>query len=489
MTAAELRAKPPVEAHPPNWGPLSASEVGVGDRRLDAEVYLSDGFLIRRDIRDSKLPVPLLGELAKVWQPNRLKGIRVEAEYGVPFIAATQVFDIWPTPRKWLAPSKTPSLAARYVAPGCILVTCSGTVGDAIIAYSAHTDLVISHDLLRVEIESPELRSYVYAFLRSRFGRAMMTSSHYGNVIKHLEVDHLEQLPVPTLDYLFGEIHEQVSDVYAARDEAYRLDMASRARFGEAMGDQPDAAREESYSLPASRVFGGRRRLEASAHSPGSRFISELYERNASSIAELGKIARAYLPNRFKRIYGETGTPYLDSEPIFKINPEMTKFLTPATGVKLGSYLVRPGWLLMARSGQIYGINGQVMLANEWHDGKVVTEHIIRIVPNSEQVRPGYLQTVLSHPTLGQPLVVSRAYGTSVPELAPEDIEQLPIPRLAREVEDEIADAAEQANRLRLQADEIEDKAVLKLESELARELGVARQQKSMTPPAHTGTL
>ena len=56
----------------------------------------------------------------------------------------------------------------------------------------------------------------------------------------------------------------------------------------------------------------------------------------------------------------------------------------------------------MARSGQTYGINGQAILASEWHEGKVVSEHVIRIIPNPEKVRFGYLQAVLSHPELGQ---------------------------------------------------------------------------------------
>ena len=62
---------------------------------------------------------------------------------------------------------------------------------------------------------------------------------------------------------------------------------------------------------------------------------------------------------------------------------------------------------------------------------------------------------------------MSRAYGTSVPELAPEDVRQLPIPRLRCEIENEIASAAEQANEMRRQADEKENKAVASLEREL----------------------
>ena len=482
LMTVEASTKTNVGTLAPEFATLPVSLLLKGDRRLEAEGYLSDGFRIRRELHQSKLKVSPLRALANIWQPNRLKGIQVGFEQGVPFITATQVFDIWPTPRKWLAPSKTPHLADHYVEPDWILVTRSGTVGNAMITYSAHAGLAISDDLLRVEIDEPELRSYVYAFLRTWFGRAMMRGSHYGTVIKHLEVAHLEQIPVPFLDRPLNETHDQVTTVFIMRDEAYRLDMWSRDRFAEAMQDRPTRPREGGYTVQASQLFGGRRRLEAQAHSPASRFVYQVYERNAASIVALGTVSRAYVPSRFKRIYGEVGTAYLDSEPVFKINPEITKFLTPATDIDFDTYLVRGGWLLMACSGQIYGINGQAILANKWHEGKVVTQHIMRIVPNPEKIRSGYLQAVLSHATLGQPLVVSRAYGTSVPELAPEDIERLPIPRLAREVEDEIADAAEQASELRRRADEIENEAVSLLEGELGRELGIAPDKKHRGP-------
>ena len=473
MIATATRPLARMPSLTPECVTLPLSDMATGDRRLDAEVYLSDGFTVRRAIRCSGLAISTLGKIARIWQPSRLKGIRVEPAHGAPFLAATQVFDIWPTPRKWLAPSKTPAISDRYVLPGWILVTCSGTVGNVIISYSAHTDSVISHDLLRVQIENdPSLRSYVYTFLRTRFGRTMMQGTHYGNVIKHLEVSHLQQIPVPVVDRLRNEMHQRISGLFAARDQAYRLDMTARRRFEDAMSDQPDAPQEEGYAVYASRLFSGRRRLEAFAHSPNAQLVARTYERNAESIARLGQIARAFVPARFKRIYGEEGTTYLDSGPIFKVNPELSKLLTSATPINFDAYMVKHGWLLMACSGQIYGINGQAILANRWHEGKVITQHIMRIIP--EDIRPGYLQTVLSHPTLGQPLVVSQAYGTSVPELAAEDIERLPIPRLTKQEEDEIADAAERASELRMNANKEENETVSKLERELEKELGTS---------------
>lgn len=480
---AQPRYDAPYEPPTPECGTLRVAELFSGDRRFEASVYLSDGFVARRAIEQSGLRAPLLGSLADIWQPSRLKGIRVGPE-GVPFLAATQVFDVWPTARKWLAANKTPQLTRRIVEPGWILLTCSGTVGTCTIASPALSGHVVSHDLLRVQIPENNLRDYVYCFLRTWLGRAMMRGSHYGNIIKHLEVPHLAAVPIPVLDALVSEIHDCVTDVLNAREQAHRLDVLARRSFADALTHRPEKEGETGYLVSSKNIFGGRRRIEAAAHSPAARFVAQAYERNADSVVTLGTLARCFLPARFKRIYGAAGMTYLDSEPIFKINPETSKRLTPATDIDVSDYMVRRGWLLMARSGQTYGINGQAILANQGHEGKVITEHIMRIVVDPEKVRAGYLQTVLSHPTLGQPLVISRAFGTSVPELAPDDIERLPIPRLDRSIEAEIADAAEHASELRYCADIAENAVVSRLEDALKEELTIVNNTTKIWNPA-----
>jgi hypothetical protein len=137
---------------------------------------------------------------------------------------------------------------------------------------------------------------------------------------------------------------------------------------------------------------------------------------------------------------------------------------------------------MMARSGQIYGVNGTVILADARHASGLVSEHIMRIVPNTERIRPGYLQMVLGHPALGAPLVLSQAFGTSIPELAPEDINGLPVVRLARGVEDGIADYVERASELRMKADEKETGAVDRLERELERRIGSPARKPRNAP-------
>jgi hypothetical protein len=450
---------------------LPMSALSRGERRLEAETYLSGGYGLRARIESSSAFTPL-GDLANVWQPGRLKGALVSARNGLPFLTATQVFDIRPVARKWVAPSKTPDLPRRFVERGWILVTCSGSVGDVIATYGPHLKTVISHDLLRVQVLNPSHRGYLYAFLRSRLGRTILRSSKYGSVVKHLEPQHLLDVPIPSVqDSVLRELNEGVDHVYDLRDRAFCLTCEAEGIYSDQFAVVDADIDSEGYIVPARTMFSRRRRLDAAHYNPTADQV-ELKLRSAGSgrIQPLSDIVRSVvLPNRFKRVRAPVGTPYLDSEDVFKVNPEITKTISAASSRGLGKYLVERGWLLLARSGQTYGLNGSVMLANGWHEDKIVSEHIIRIVPGD--IRPGYLAMALGHPVYGRPLILRLAFGSSVPEIAPEDLQSHPVPRLGA-AEDEIADRMENASALRMEADRLEDATVACLEEHLEGRLG-----------------
>jgi type I restriction enzyme S subunit len=146
---------------------LPASTLWGGERRMEAENYLSSGYGHRLALQARLGGSSRLGHLARVWQPSRLKGITVSAEYGTPFLAATQAFDLRPVPRKFLSLGRTDNSAERFAKPGCIIVTCSGTVGRTTLATSAVSNVLLSHDLLRVEPLDAEMKGWTYAYLRA----------------------------------------------------------------------------------------------------------------------------------------------------------------------------------------------------------------------------------------------------------------------------------------------------------------------------------
>lgn len=142
---AEARAQAPnVAVLGVAWTSLPVSLLASGGRRLEAEAYLTGGFGIRQRIAASGVRTARLDDIADVWQPSRLKGIGVSQEDGVPFLTATQVFDVRPTPRKWFAPGRTPELGRRFLERGWIVVTRSGNVGDCLMVYGPHPDSAAS---------------------------------------------------------------------------------------------------------------------------------------------------------------------------------------------------------------------------------------------------------------------------------------------------------------------------------------------------------
>ena len=455
----------------------------ASERRLDGEAYLTEGFQYRYRI-ESMPNTRTVKELARVWQPSRLKGVKVRAVAGLPFLAATQAFDIRPVPRKWLSKSHIPKLASRYVSRGTILVTCSGNIGDSIVAYTAHEGLVVSHDLIRVDPSTSDNTGYLYTYFRTRHGRAVMRSSQYGNVIKHMEPEHLETVPVPMLgDDLIEELSADISDVFRLRTEAHALSVQAEALYSESVGEPSiDETTLAGFTVVSRDLFTGRRRLEAYAHNPVAKATKALVATSSDTVSDV--IDSIFGVPRFKHVYtaDQTAIPYIDSEDLYKLNPEPTKFIPFTAKDDADRYFVKRRWLLMACSGQLYGFNGRVAIADELHEGSIVSNHVLRIVP-SNSIRSGYLHVALEHPTLGQPLVLSRAFGTSVPEIDASDVAGLPVARLDNAIENKIADAAETASDLRMKAKQKENGAVAKLEKRIDEALGVERGPVKVNVP------
>ncbi len=427
---------------------------------MEGETYLAEGYQLRLGIEERAAGWNRLGKIARIWQPNRLKGIQVEEKAGIPFLAATQVFGIRPTPRKWLAIAKTPGSSERFLEEGTILVTCSGTVGRAITAPEALTGSLITHDLLRVVPNTRELEGWIYAFLQSPQARLMMTSSHYGQIIKHLEPAHLEALPVPIVKpAIAADFNDCSKKILSLRNEAHAKTLEAEKIFEEAVGPvEFSDLGENGFTATASNIFERRRRLEALFHNPATQNLIRHLTTGSNRTVPFGKLGfKHWVPGRYKRIPAQDGVVYYDSSDLLEFNPTPSKFFADCAFGDKYRGRVKRGWLLIPCSGQVYVIIGTPCLAGKQFDNGVVSNHILRISPTSKSlVRPGYLLTALSHPKLGRPLLKALPFGSSVPEMDPTDLSMVPVVRLDPKLEKKIADLAETASDARGEADELE---------------------------------
>jgi hypothetical protein len=179
--------------------------------------------------------------------------------------------------------------------------------------------------------------------------------------------------------------------------------------------------------------------------------------------------------NRFKRFFGDGGIPYLNADELFTVNASDTKRILVAPADNHKDYFVKSGWIVMARSGQIYGLNGAATLATTFHENVFFSDDLIRIVPDTDKIRPGYLLIALTHRTHGRPLLIRAAYGTSIPHLDPVDVREFPVVRLRTKQEDEIADLADAAALARGEADALEAQVAREAESIVERFLSTPR--------------
>lgn len=463
---ARLVAPPPQPKTIWPWHSVKSSSIPVsvlftGDRRMEAETYLSSGYGFRVAIESKSEGWVRFDKLATVDQPGRLKGILVSPAFGQPFLAATQVFDVRPTPRKFLALEKMAGARACFVEDATILVTRSGSVGRSTLTHSAHQGMVISDDLLRVKAIEHKNLGWVYAYLLAVQTRAMTKSVHYGHIIKHLEASHIEALPIPTVGAeTAAEFALSVERILQLRNKGHQLTLEAEKRFEKAIGSIAVTDwGEKGFTVRASHAFThGRRRMDAIIHNPGVSAIRHHLSRHGEgfmSLAEAGY--EVWLPSRFRRVPAEDGVLLVDSADLTEVNPDLTKTIADSDFGDPYRGRVKSGWILMARSGQTYGIIGTAVMAERDLEDKVISDHVMRIKPKPDAgIEPGYLLAALSHPTFGRPLVKSLAYGSSIPEIEVADVETFEIVRLKISEESAIARLTEASAQARSEADLLE---------------------------------
>lgn len=470
---ARLVAPPALQSRDWPWhqiksASVSSSLIRVGDRRIDAETYLSSGFAIRHAIERKVSGWRRFGDVATASVPPRLKATLVSKEFGVPYLNTSQVFDIRPTARKWLSLDKTPHSEKRFAKQGSILVMASANVGRALVTYAAHEDHLLSHHFMRVEANDSRLRGWLYAFLRSPQGLAMMSGSQYASVIRHIEPSHLKVLPIPDVDEdTAADFEKRVNRLLELRNQSYHHTLQAEQLFEQALG--PIKVKdwgEQGFAVKATHLMRGRRRFEGAFMNPGVAAIHEHLRRSGQGVCALAALGLdVWLPTRFRRMPASDGIWFVDSADIFETNPDITKRIADGNFGDPYNGRVKAGWLLLARSGQTYGINGSTVLATVDMEGKVISDHVMRVAPRDDcKVRTGYLHTALSHPLLGRPLVKALAYGSSIPEIDVSDFAAFPVVRLDATTETAIATHAEAGAAARAEADV--------LERELARDAG-----------------
>ncbi len=468
-----------IDEAPLKWCSVSLSEVIGKGKRLEASVYDVEAKQAYLQIKKCIYPsVGLIGANSPVRNAHyggRLKRnyVKKSGENTVGFIGSSEMLDINPQPIKYMADNDR--VLDLHVKKGTVLISRSGTIGNLSFVNETLEKFLISEHAMRLECNS--FPGYVYAYLKSKTGQALIKSNIYGSVIQQIEPEHLAAIPIPNAP---NEIKAKISDLivrsYALRDESNILiDRATQMLIDElqlpAIEDfdidyfKKDAP-VETFCVKLSDI---NYRLDASYHVPIVDAITNHLNKYAEEVTTIGdnRISNAVvLPGRFKRVYVDEGHGYalFGGKQLYTLDPSGEKYLSISKHDEriIKELLISENTMLITRSGTI----GKVAMVPRHWTKWIASEHIIRVFPASSDIA-GY-NYIFLHSDYGRALIQHFTYGAVVDEIDDTHVRQVPIPLLKNhDIQREINALALEANEKRYEAYKLEQMALEIMDKEV----------------------
>ncbi|MAU22284.1 MAG: hypothetical protein CMH13_17460 [Martelella sp.] len=171
--------------------------------------------------------------------------------------------------------------------------------------------------------------------------------------------------------------------------------------------------------------------------------LQDLTKGGISGIINAGRITRLWVDD------SQHGYPFLSSTDILQADLSNISHIAKSVAHQNSQLLIRDRWTLITRSGSI----GRMAYARADMDGMACTEDVLRVIPDENKVKSGYIYAYLGT-RFGLPIVTSGTYGSIITHLEPHHIAHLPVPRLG-EVEDSAHELVQAAADLRSEASKV----------------------------------
>lgn len=437
------------------------SKFVVSQMRLDGSFHLSDGLEVRKLVSRSPYGTTEIKDVTSdIYCPGIFKRNYVKS--GIPFLGGGDIQKQDLDSGKYLRKKNTPNYEILQIKKGWSLVTCGGTIGDAVFANNLLAKCWVSQHVMRV-IPKNIKEGMLYAYLASKYGKLLLTTNTYGSVIPTLNAGNIANLPIPRFQESFQrEIDDLVQETAKLRENASNA-LEYAIGYFDTLFLMP--FKESCLGKVSSKeiLTSINKRFEASFHiSEGKdidKYIKEHYE--WKSLGEVcSNISR---PDIFKRYYVKKGITFLGGADIFLATPDSEKRLSPKKTANIEALMIKEGTILLPRSGTI----GNVAWAHAGHAQKLASEHVIRITPN-DILRAGYVYAFLAS-KYGKKLIQRYIFGSVIQHVEPPHLKLIPVPIIDKKVMDDIHDKVMVYSSAMGKAIEYERKAITMVEQEIEK--------------------
>lgn len=463
------------------WTSVSVQEVIEKDHRLEAAVFDIEGRHARDVVKNCDWDVVNLwsekGIIENAQYPGRFKRVYVDSKNGYGFFMPSQLNELKPKPSKFISQKTKIDLSLIRAKKGEIFITRSGTIGNTTVVSKTIEGKAFSDDVIRITTKNPKDIGYLYAFLKSVVGNTIVQTNNYGAVIKHIEPEHLENVPIPNPPKEIKEpIHNLIIESFSLRDESNDLiDEAHNLLIDELKLPPIDnlkpkyygnSENTQSYNVKLKDLDN---RFDGSYHVPiVDSILSHLkkYAEEVTTISDDRISEKIILPGRFKRVYVEEGqgAVFFGGKQLLELDPQGKKYLSLVHHKdRIKEQLqLNENMVMITCSGTI----AKIMIVPKHWDHWTANQHIIRVVPKNEEMA-GYIYAWLST-DYGYELIKRFTYGSVVDEIDDNHVSLVQIPLLKNNnVHKKINDLVLKANDKRYQAYVKEQQALKEMDEKV----------------------
>lgn len=166
--------------------------------------------------------------------------------------------------------------------------------------------------------------------------------------------------------------------------------------------------------------------------------LHRLTREGLDGIFHAGRESRTYVYDL------DSGVPFLGSTDILAADLSWLPLLSKKQVSGHPRFTVHKDWILITRSGTV----GRMAYVRPDMAGMACSEHVIRVVSDTDRILPGYLYAYLNS-RFGVPIIVSGTYGAVIQHIEPQHLEDLPVPRFNDSLEKKVHDLVSKAAQLR----------------------------------------
>ena len=199
------------------------------ERRIDASYHLPVIEEVLKILPKNAKEILRLGDkrISKdIVLPGRFKRVYVEKEYGLPFIGGKQLTTLGIDDVKYLAESMLTEKFkySSMIKTNDILVSARGTIGTCSLTPLHWEGALISDNIIKIIPADITTVGYVYCFLQSEIGKALILREVSGSVVDVIEPQNLRKIPIPMLKSEEAQkaINDHVLEANNLRCQAYQ---------------------------------------------------------------------------------------------------------------------------------------------------------------------------------------------------------------------------------------------------------------------------